>query len=78
MRIRLRHGNNAASDRFRLTGNGPAPSLPLDLVQIGHTLADVIIVNEVNRKPITLAIDVATRPVPGFYIALEHLTSLAS
>ena len=53
---------------------------PLDVVQIDHTLADVIVVDEVHRKPIgrpwlTLAIDVATRVIVGFYVSLEAPSS---
>ena len=56
----------------------------LDVVQIDHTPVDVIVVDEVYRLPIgrpwlTLAIDVATRVVVGFYVSLEapSSTSLA-
>jgi len=49
---------------------------PLGLVQIDHTLADVIVVAEADRRPLgrpwlTLAIDVATRMVTGFHLSLE-------
>ena len=55
---------------------------PFALVQIDHTLADVIVVAEGSRLPIgrpwlTLAIDVATRVVAGFYLSLEHPSALA-
>lgn len=53
---------------------------PLDVVQIDHTLADVILVDEIHRQPIgrpwlTLAIDVATRVIVGFYVSLEAPSS---
>ena len=53
---------------------------PLDVVQIDHTLADVIVVDEENRLPIgrpwlTLAVDVATRVIVGFYVSLEAPSS---
>ena len=49
---------------------------PLQLLQIDHTLVDIVVVDEFDREPIgrpwlTLAIDVATRMVPGFYLSLE-------
>jgi putative transposase len=52
----------------------------LDVVQIDHTSVDVIVVDEVHRLPIgrpwlTLAIDVATRVVVGFYVSLEAPSS---
>jgi len=61
-------------------GKGPVASLPLDLVQIDHTLADVIVVDETERRPVgrpwlTLAIDVATRSVAGFYLSLDSPSS---
>jgi putative transposase len=71
-----REGRKAARDRFApVTGSLEAP-WPLSLVQIDHTLVDVIVVDSVSRSPIqrpwlTLAIDVNTRCVPGFYLSLE-------
>ena len=52
----------------------------LEVVQIDHTPVDVIVVDEVHRLPIrrpwlTLAIDVATRVVVGFYVSLEAPSS---
>ena len=53
---------------------------PLEVIQIDHTLADVIVVDEQHRRPIgrpwlTLAIDVATRAIVGFYVSLEAPSS---
>lgn len=52
----------------------------LEVVQIDHTPVDVIVVDEAYRLPIgrpwlTLAIDVATRVVVGFYVSLEAPSS---
>jgi putative transposase len=49
---------------------------PLSLIQIDHTLVDVIVVDSETRAPIqrpwlTLAIDVCTRCVAGFHLSLE-------
>lgn len=49
---------------------------PWDVWQIDHTLVDVIVLDSKERKPIgrpwlTVIIDVATRLVVGFYVALE-------
>jgi len=49
---------------------------PLEVVQIDHTQVDVIVVDEVAREAvgrpwITLAIDVVTRMVTGFHLAVE-------
>lgn len=71
-----RAGRKAARDRFApATGSLDAP-WPLSLVQIDHTLVDVIAVDSVKRQPIqrpwlTLAIDVHSRCVAGFHLTLE-------
>jgi putative transposase len=54
----------------------------LELIQMDHTLADVIIVDSRHRRPIcrpwlSLAIDVATRCVLGAHVAIEAPSALA-
>jgi putative transposase len=54
----------------------------LELIQIDHTLADVVIVDSNHRRSIgrpwlSLAIDVATRAVLGFHVGLEAPSALA-
>ncbi|MDB6160011.1 MAG: integrase, partial [Gammaproteobacteria bacterium] len=74
--VARREGRKAARDRFApAIGRLEAP-WPLSLVQIDHTLVDVIVVDSVTRAPIqrpwlTLSIDVCSRCVPGFYLSLE-------
>lgn len=74
--VARREGRKAARDRFApVTGSLEATG-PLDLVQIDHTLVDVIVVDCQTRRPIqrpwlTLAIDVFSRCVVGFYLSLE-------
>lgn len=80
--MRAREGAKAARQRF-----GPVPGkkkagLPLDVVQVDHTLADVILVDSFERKPIgrpwvTLTIDIATRMVTGYYVSLEAPSRLS-
>jgi putative transposase len=71
-----REGHKAARDRFApVTGSLEAP-WPLSVVQIDHTLVDVIVVDAVTRKPvqrpwITVSIDVCSRCVLGFFLSLE-------
>jgi putative transposase len=71
-----RSGRKAARDRFGpATGSLTAP-WPLALVQIDHTPVDVIAVDSITRQPIqrpwlTIAIDVHSRCVAGFHLALE-------
>ena len=52
-------------------------SEPLAVVQLDHTVVDVVVVDEVDRKPlgrpvVTFAIDVATRMVTGFYLGFDE------
>lgn len=74
--MRSREGKKATDDRFRpVMGALEAPA-PLSLVQIDHTLVDVIVVDSVTRLPIqrpwiTVAIDVYSRAVLGFHLSLE-------
>ena len=53
----------------------------LELIQIDHTLADVMIVDShrrsIGRPWLSLAIDVATRSVLGFHLGLEAPSALA-
>jgi putative transposase len=59
-----------------LKGHFPGADYPLSIVQIDHTKLDIILVDEKYRiaigKPwITLAIDVFSRMVTGFYISFD-------
>ncbi|MTE16919.1 Mu transposase C-terminal domain-containing protein [Nocardia aurantiaca] len=71
-----RQGRDAARS-LRAVGGAPAPVEGLlERVQIDHTPADVIVVDEFHRLPIgrpyvTAATDEATRCVPGFVVTLE-------
>lgn len=52
-------------------------SWPLELVQIDHTQADVVVVDRFTRRPlgrpwISVAIDLATRTVPAFFVGMER------
>ena len=74
--IGRREGRRAARERLApVLGSLESPG-PLALVQIDHTLVDVIVVDSVTRAPIqrpwlTVAIDVYSRCVAGFYLSLE-------
>lgn len=74
--IAKREGRKAARDRYLPAVGSLEAHWPLSLIQIDHTLVDVIVVDSVTRKPIqrpwlTLAIDVCTRCVAGFHLSLE-------
>ena len=62
---------------------GLAASRPLELVQIDHTRADVFVVDEETRKPmgrpwLTLAMDVCSRMVTGFYLSMDAPSRLST
>ncbi len=59
-----------------IIGKFPKVNYPLDVVQIDHTLVDVIIVDPIERLPIgrpyvTFAIDIYSRCIAGFTLSLE-------
>jgi putative transposase len=71
-----RSGRKAARDRFGPATGSLTALWPLALVQIDHTLVDVIAVDSRTRQPIqrpwlTIAIDVHSRCVAGFHLTLE-------
>lgn len=76
-RVASRQGKKVAKEKFTpLRGSFPGADHPLDVIQIDHTPADLIIVDDVYRKPIgrltlTIAIDVCTRALMGFNMWLE-------
>ena len=78
-----RHGSKAAREKFGPVGISTlCADLPLDILQIDHTLADVVVVDREQWLPIarpwlTLAIDVASRAVMGFSISLENPSALS-
>ncbi|QPC88868.1 DDE-type integrase/transposase/recombinase (plasmid) [Mesorhizobium sp. NBSH29] len=58
-------------------------SRPLKIVQIDHTKADVFVVDEENRQPVgrpwlTLAMDVCSRMVTGFYLTMDAPSRLST
>ncbi len=74
--VAKREGPKAARDRYLPAVGSLEAHWPLSLIQIDHTLVDVIVVDSETRAPIqrpwlTLAIDVCTRCVVGFHLSLE-------
>lgn len=74
--VAAREGQKAADDRYRPVTSSYSADYALEVVQMDHTVADIIIVDELYRKPLcrpilTLQIDIATRVIPGYYISLE-------
>lgn len=76
IRLRWREGAKAAAEQFGVFVHEYGADHALQIVQIDHTLVDVFIVDAVSRNPLqrpwlTLAIDIASRMVAGFYLSLE-------
>ena len=74
--LRKRKGAKVARQVFEARAGSLGVERPLAVVQIDHTLADIILVDQVERKPLarpwlTLAIDVATRIVLGIYVSFD-------
>jgi putative transposase len=71
-----REGKKAAR-RFRpLVGEFPGANFPYAVLQIDHTRVDIVLVDEAHRLPverpyITVAIDVFSRMVAGYYISFD-------
>lgn len=57
-------------------GSFPGADYPLAVLQIDHTPMDIILVDDVHRRPIgrvwiTFAIDVYSRMITGYYLSLD-------
>lgn len=84
LRVRKREGYKAANEQFQpILGSFPGADYPLAVVQIDHTPMDVIAVDDVHRMPIgrpylTLAVDVFSKMVLGFYISLDPAGALST
>ncbi|WP_339495893.1 Mu transposase C-terminal domain-containing protein [Pseudomonas sp. RA_105y_Pfl2_P56] len=64
-------------------GGFPGGDYPNAVVQIDHSPMDVIVVDEEHRLPIgrpylTIAIDVATKMLTGFYLTLESPSAMSA
>ncbi len=83
-KIRTRMGIQEAKYKFEpLKGSFPGADYPLTVVQIDHTLVDIILVDEHTRQAykrpwITVAIDVYSRVVLGFYLSFESPGALGT
>lgn len=82
--LRARGMGDKARNLFEpIVGSFPGANFPLAVVQIDHTEADVIVVEEITRLPmgrptITLAIDVYSRMVVGCYVSMEKPSAVAA
>lgn len=58
-------------------GTFPDANFPLDVVEIDHTVLDIMVVDEqyrmcIGRPYITVALDIASRKIYGFCLSLDH------
>jgi putative transposase len=76
-RLKRRGQAELARNKFLpVPGKFPGADYPLAVVQIDHTRVDVILVDDVHRKPIdrpwiTVAIDVFSRMTVGYYLSFD-------
>ncbi|MGJ0393117.1 MAG: integrase catalytic domain-containing protein [Methylocystis sp.] len=80
--LRKREGKGKSEAVFLATPGRFEGERPLDVMQIDHTSLDVTVVDPdsrlaLGRPTLTLAIDVKTRMVMGFYLPLEPPSLLA-
>lgn len=76
LQVRSRHGRHAAKAYDPIQGHFPGADWPLAYVQIDHTPLNIILVDDHTRQPvgrpyITLALDVFSRMVTGFYLSFD-------
>lgn len=75
--MKKRFSSKKANEEFgNFEGEYPEGNFPLEVYQIDHTPLDIIVVDSTFRKPIgrpylTLAIDIYSRMIAGFYISLQ-------
>jgi len=80
--VAAREGAKAARSRYHPVPGTYQIERAFEVVQIDHTLVDVIVVDRAYRQPlqrpwVTLAIDIASRMVAGFYLTLEPPSALS-
>ena len=79
----MRKGRKVARDTYKpLIGEYPFGKHPLALVEFDHTQLDVILVDRRDRQPIgrptlTLAIDVYSRMIYGYYLSFDPPDTIA-
>jgi putative transposase len=75
--MKKRFSAKKANEKYgNFEGEYPEGNFPLEVYQVDHTPLDIILVDSISRKPIgrpylTLALDVYSRMVAGFYLSLQ-------
>lgn len=84
LRLSRRVGQKAAEQAYSpVEGAFPGADWPLAVVQIDHTKLDIMLVDDIHRMSIgrpwiTLAIDVFSRMVAGFYVSFDPPGALST
>ncbi len=83
-RLKKQGNKSIARTRYEPTPGIYEARYPLEVIQIDHTQVDIMLVDDTNRKPIgrpwiTLAIDIHSRMIAGYYLSLNapSVTSVA-
>lgn len=79
---KLKHGAEAAEEHYGAKPGKHKVSSPLEWVQMDHTLVDVILCDDIDRKPlgrpwVTVLIDVYSRVILGYYLAYHAPSTLS-
>ena len=80
-KVLIKQGNkDIARTKYEPAPNSFEATYPLEIVQIDHTPVDIIIVDSENRLPIgrpwiTVAMDIYSRMIVGYYLSLEAPSS---
>jgi len=75
--LKARGGSEKARNKYKpVYGSFPNATHPLAVIQIDHTPADIILVDDKYRKPIgkpwiTLAMDIYSRMITGYYLSFD-------
>lgn len=84
LKISRRRGKKIAEQQFSpILGEFPGADFPLAVVQMDHTKLDIILVDDIHRRPIgrpwiTLAMDVFSRVVAGSYVSFDPPGALST
>lgn len=75
-RLKKQGNKSLARTKFVATPGTYVADYPLQVIQIDHTPVDIILVDDKERKPIgrpwiTLAIDIYSRMIVGYYLSLN-------
>jgi len=75
-RVSAREGKSGKRRMRQVVASFPGADFPYSTLQIDHTVVDVVLVDEVNREElprprITVAIDVYSRMIAGYYISFD-------